>query len=356
MAAEQPVRRVVLASKVKRNPYVTLLCEGLGQSDLGISPRVVDQISWAWLRQQRPNMDLLHIHWLELFFIYPSLVHSLRRWLSVMLALVWGRCSGLCLVYTVHNVWQHEGKYPGLVWLANRLVLTLANAVHVHDVKTAEVLATHWHRRRNVSIIPHGNYVSAYPNSCERAQARGRLGLTGAGFVYLFIGRVRPYKGIEQLAEAFQHSAGSDAVLLVAGEVQDPGYEESIRAMVRGDRRVHLRLDFVDDDDLQYYFAACDVCVLPYRHVTTSGAALLAYSFGAPIIAPRLGCFVQLVGQDQRGLLYDPDRVDGLGEALLRAREVDLGAMRQQAHEFALELDWSRIARQHAVAYVACVR
>lgn len=349
-------RRVMIISRVKQNPYVALLCQGLRQPDLHVQPRMSDVFSLGWIWRQRRQIDALHIHWLELLFVYPTLRQSLKRWGSVMAGLLLAKLTGVRLVYTVHNIAQHEGRRARLVWLGHRAVFWLADAVHVHDRETAQILATVWGRRRGVHIIPHGNYMTAYPNTCTRAEARQRLGLDERALVYLFLGRVRPYKGVEELIAAFQALPDEDAILWIAGEIHEPGYERTLRTLAGDDQRIHLDLRFVADDDLQVYLHAADFCVLPYRHVTTSGAAILSFSFGAPIIAPRKGCFVDLVGQDQqRGLLYDDvapsGTLSGLAEALARARGSDLVAMRAACIQYAHTLDWEKIARQHAAMY-----
>ena len=343
---------MVIVSRVKRNPYVQLLAEGLNQAELHLDVRIDDQFSVGWVWRQRRQVDVLHLHWLELFYTYPALGRSLKRWLSVMLGLALARLCGLRLVYTLHNLAQHEGRRPHLARWGHRVLLRLAQAVHVHDAETAATLASAWGRRRGVHIIPHGSYVGAYPNTLTRAQARQRLGLDEAAFVYLSLGRVRPYKGLEELLAAFRGLPDADAVLYVAGEVQEPGYEQGLLALAGGDPRVRLHLNFVAEEDLQVYLNACDISVLPYRHVTTSGAAILSFSFATPIIAPRLGCFVELAGpQQERGLLYDADAADGLASALGRARQVDLAAMRRACAAYAHERDWRVIARQHAAMY-----
>jgi beta-1,4-mannosyltransferase len=357
VASQRQRRRVVIVSRVKGNPYAALLCQGLRQPELGLEPRLSDQFSLGWMWRQRHQVEVLHLHWLELFFIYPQFWRSLKRWLSVMAGLLLARLWGVCVVYTVHNVWQHEGRRAGLVWLGNHMIFVLAQAVHVHDGETAEALAHRWGRRRGVHVIPHGNYISAYPQTCSRAEARARLGLAPEAFVYLFLGRVRPYKGIEELVAAFRALAEDDAVLLIAGEAQEPEYAEQVRRDAAADGRIRLALGHVADESLQVYFRACDVCVLPYRHVTTSGAGILALSFGVPLVAPRLGCFVELVGQQgERGLLYAPDAPDGLREALRAARRADLAAMGQACRRYAENLSWEAIAQEHAAMYQSCAR
>ena len=104
------------------------------------------------------------------------------------------------------------------------------------------------------------------------------------------------------------------------------------------------------DNELQYYFRAADVAVLPYRAVTTSGAAYLAFSFEVPIVAPRLGPFPELVGQG-RGLLYDPATSDGLAGALRAACHLDTKAASAACRAFNRDHAWTRLARGHAALY-----
>ena len=348
----RPVRQrvVLLASKVKGNPYVPLLGQGL--SELGLRPLITETLSLGSMWCQRRQVDVLHVHWLELFFVYPDWVRSLKRWLSVMLALSLARVWGIRIVYTVHNIWQHEGQHRGLVWLANRWILSLAHGVHVHDQETAAELLR-WRPRGRTWVIPHGSYLSAYAHGCTRQEARQQLSIDCDRFVYLFLGQVRPYKGIEDLVTVFRRQEDPDVLLLIAGAVHDAACAATVRALAEGDPRIRLHLAYVPDEELQLYFGACDVCVLPYRHVTTSGAALLALSFYVPVVAPRRGCFRQLVGEEGCGILYPPDEPDGLSEALALARHADLLAMRRACERLVDGLDWAQIARQHAAMYQA---
>jgi beta-1,4-mannosyltransferase len=101
---------------------------------------------------------------------------------------------------------------------------------------------------------------------------------------------------------------------------------------------------------LQYFFQACDVCVLPYRNVTTSGAGVLAFSFGRPIVAPALGGFVELCA-DGRGFTYDPADTDGLKQALQRARQADVVEAGRKALAWAEEHRWSVLAPRFVEMY-----
>jgi glycosyltransferase involved in cell wall biosynthesis len=97
---------------------------------------------------------------------------------------------------------------------------------------------------------------------------------------------------------------------------------------------------------------AADVVVLPYRHVTTSGAALLAFSFGKPIIAPALPGFLELMHDNpELGLLYDPVAFHGLADALRQAQTTDWQAHHAQILSWVKQLDWAGIGRQFVDLY-----
>lgn len=352
--------KVVFISKVEMNPYVALLAEGLERAGEGVQCAVVKDLAPRWLWQQRRQIDVLHLHWAELLYASSSsLLMAVRKWLRFIASLLMVKLLGIRLAYTVHNLEQHEGRYPLLNRLANALLFRLADVIHTHDQRTQEMVAARFGRRRGAYVAPHGNYLS-YPNTCSRAEARARLALGASDFVYLVLGQIRPYKGIEELLQALAALPDADARLLIAGHVHERAYAKRIEQLAALDRRVQMRLGFVPPEEIQYYMNACDFCVLPYRHVTTSGAAILAFSFARPIIAPRAGDFPQLVGE-ARGVLYQDDgdgtsKTQALREALRQVRQLDLGAASAAALALARELDWTVIARQHLQAYMQAGR
>jgi glycosyltransferase involved in cell wall biosynthesis len=99
------------------------------------------------------------------------------------------------------------------------------------------------------------------------------------------------------------------------------------------------------------------VVVFPYRDILTSGAVILAMSFGRACIAPAIGCIVDVL--DEHGaILYDPDRPDGLRQALASAmtdgqRLQEMGAYNLQR---ARVWSWDGIAQQTAEVYREALR
>ncbi len=97
---------------------------------------------------------------------------------------------------------------------------------------------------------------------------------------------------------------------------------------------------------------AADAVVLPYRQITTSGAAMLAWSFGKPVIAPALPAFTEpMAAAPFLGLLYDPARPDGLAEALRQAIAIDWQSRHQPILAWVRQFDWPSIGQQMAALY-----
>ena len=132
--------------------------------------------------------------------------------------------------------------------------------------------------------------------------AAGSVWTTDA-FVFLTLGQIRPYKGIDELITAFRGVPGAHLRLIVAGHPHNDAYAASLASLAGDDARIRLQLHYVPDEDIQYYLRAADFCVLPYRRGTTSGAAILCFSFGKPVIAPDVWPFRPLLAERER-LLY----------------------------------------------------
>jgi glycosyltransferase involved in cell wall biosynthesis len=201
-------------------------------------------------------------------------------------------------------------------------------------------------------VIPHGNYIDAYPNDISRSDARKKLGVPESHFVYLFVGNARPYKGIEHLVQAFRDVGDDDtALILAARRGLLPEYADRIEEMVSGDPNIRMCTSpFFASDEFQLYLNAADVVVLPFTDVLTSGTAILALSFGKPVVMPRMGCLPELVN-DTMGLLYDPKDRDALQRALIEVRKQDLRQASLNAFDRAKELGWDKIANSLSLLY-----
>lgn len=337
------------------NPYQDALAEHL--SACGVQVRKLrslkDMFRYAVLADRR--VDVVHLHWLPVFR-WRGL--SGPRCLAFVMRLALLRMYGVRLVWTVHNLLPHEQRHPRLDWLLRRIVVGLSHGIIVHgDTARRQVMNT-WKPKRpgRITVIPHSHYIGSYPNDVSRAAARERLALGDTEVVFLLLGALRPYKGVLELMGAFRRLAADHTVLVIAGRPLNQGFAREIETARANSDRIRFHPGFVRDDDVQVYMSAADVVVLPYRHVLSSGAALLAMSFGKPCIAPAIGCLADVL-DDSGAFLYEGGPETGLTESMRRAVEAKEGLARMGEHnrKKVSQWTWAKAAEATKALYERCL-
>ena len=350
-AALQSARLVFFPDYRQTNPYQRLLYGGLDAA-LTVGPGAIgDAIA---LLESGVAVVVFHLHWTSVILGLGGVEEEVRRRRDAFLrTLDRFLALGGRLFWTIHNRLSHETPFPDIEMELYRELALRAAAVLVHSPSAPALLADFVQPSpERLLVVEHGNYIGAVPDRIDRAEARRRLELGGTATTFLFFGQLRSYKGIEALLDAFDAlPEGSAAELIVAGMpggggvAADPG---PIRARLAHTPGVSAHLEFIPDDDAQVYFRAADVVTLPYRAVLTSGSAILALSFGKPVIAPALGLIADLIRDGEEGLLYDPDQPDGLVRAMRRFLDLDASGrarMGAAARDRAEGLSWKRAGR-----------
>jgi len=361
--------RVTLFARVDTalNPYMLLYKKALERQ--GLIVHLEREFSLNWLITRGKSCDAIHLHWIGAAYrpsrphirsglveklVRNRLVTPLRgalRLTNVSAALFLAKLQGKIIVYTVHNLKSnHRETWPFIILnrIAHRIILSLSDRIHVHNHYTRQVLKTAHNRKNGVIVVPLGNYVGHYPNQLSRLEARRQLDLPDDAFVYLFLGLLRPYKGVEELIDAFEKLELSTSWLLIVGRASKANYKERILGLSRNNSAIELVPEFVPDEAIQLYMNACDICVLPYRNITTSSAVVLAWSFGRPVIAPAIASFPELV-TPETGILYDPSQPDALVLALHQARRRPWSE--SEILDYVRQFDWDKLGPQLANLY-----
>lgn len=135
----------------------------------------------------------------------------------------------------------------------------------------------------------------------------------------LFFGTIRPYKGLEDLISAFA-DLGPNYHLTVVGETWEgwTGPGEMIACSPVRDR-IDFVNRYVSDTEVNEYFAAADVVVLPYRRSSASGPLHIAMSHGLPVVVTAVGGLVE-AAEHYSGTVFVPAGDAGeLREGIVRA-------------------------------------
>jgi len=282
------------------------------------------------------------------------------------LLMLYYRAMGKKIALTAHNV--NQGRRDGNDSVLNRLTLwlqyRLTDHIFVHTQKMKdELIAEFGVSDRAITVIRHP-INDAFPDTdLTPAEAKRRLGLRSNEKAILFFGRIKPYKGIEHLLEAFQKLAERDANyrLVIAGEAEkgNEGYLNRIKqriptALERG--QIILKAQFIPDGEMELYLKAADVMVLPYNEIFQSGVLFLGYTFGLPVIATDVGSFREEIVEGRTGFLCRPGDPTDLAKAIETYFGSDLyrnlGRTRQEIRNHAnVHHSWAAVAELTRNAY-----
>jgi beta-1,4-mannosyltransferase len=333
----------------KANPYGALLARALAK--VGVPMEAGIEWTPEWLRANRRRVDILHLNWPQIFYRGDDDFAGWHaRFTQFVEAFYDARHLGYRIVWTLHNLYPHEMPFPEIDRIGRLIVADRADAVIGHCQCALDLAREAFYCDTRTYVIPHGHFIDAYPNTIARAEARSQLGIGAEQFVYLFVGNLRQYKGVETLLDTFERLPGDDVTLLMATRTRTE-YGLAVLARARAMPRTHVHTsEMFRNEEFQLFLNAADVAALPFTDMLTSGSAILALSFGRPVILPKIGCLPELL-QGGGGILYDPQEPDGLLHAMTAARALDMPAAGREAYQLARSLDWDEIAAQTKRVY-----
>lgn len=167
-----------------------------------------------------------------------------------------------------------------------------------------------------VILLPHPVY-DHFGEKPGRDDACRHLGIDSHAKNLLFFGFIRSYKGLDVLIEAFG-KLPKDYRLIVAGESYGSFeiYRNSIEANPNKEN-IHVYNDYIADNRVGNFFAAADVCILPYKSATQSGITGISYHFDTPIIATNKGGLSEFVQHGKTGIVVEDANSELLAESII---------------------------------------
>lgn len=256
--------------------------------------------------------DVVHVQWTSpLVQRASSVVDAQQRLKRFQRSLDRFVRRGGRVVWTIHNALPHELSYEDEERDLMAYLARVSSAIHVMNPETASVMASDVALPLDkLVVIPHPSYAGVYPDQWTRESARESFGLLEKDKAIVFVGQIRPYKGIDTLLEALQGlepEAAEDTLLLLAGMVSD---EEAgaLERLLPSSIPVVFQPGFVEDSDLSRWYRAADLAVLPYQRILNSGSAHLAATFGVPVVLPGAPHLHAEFGTQSWVHFFDPDR------------------------------------------------
>jgi glycosyltransferase involved in cell wall biosynthesis len=239
-------------------------------------------------------------------------------------------------------------------WLARRYErYVCSSADHVFTVSTP--LKRHLVDRvgvpaERITVLPNGANPATFDPGIDGTAVKARYGVPGKTVIG-FVGILRPWHGLEMLLEAFAQlgSARQDLCLLIVGDGPIEA-ELKARAAALG---ISSRVTFtgrLSHDGVRDHVAAFDIAVSPKATFYASPMKILEYmAMAKPVVAPAMDNIRDIVDAGRTGILFEPDNVPALCQALQqlvddRALCIRLG--RQARAEIESARTWQTNARR----------
>jgi glycosyltransferase involved in cell wall biosynthesis len=276
--------------------------------------RVFDGVDWwalpsllravKFLRRFRP--DVLVLQWWT-----GAVLHS------YLVLAVAARRLGIRVVVEFHEV-QDTGEAQRR-WAARyvqrciRPLLRRTDGVVVHSRYDEAALAEAYDLAAvPVEVALHGPFDHHLPDRPVREPGDDVCRL-------LFFGTIRPYKGLEDLIEAFA-DLGPQYHLTVVGETWE-GWDLPGRMIEESPVRDRITFvnRYVADGEVNEFFASADVVVLPYRRSSASGPLHIAMSHGLPVVVTAVGGLVEAAEHYSGAVFVPAEEPDVLAEAIVHA-------------------------------------
>mgnify|MGYP004637128469 CR=1 FL=1 len=147
-----------------------------------------------------------------------------------------------------------------------------------------------------------------------REEYRKKLGFSDTDCVFGYVGRITRDKGINELLAAFEKTEIKDKKLLLVGRIEsEQTLDKQLLINARNDRRVIFHQPV---DDIEHYYSAIDVLILPSYREGFGMVVAEAEAMGIPVIVTDIPGPIDAMIQGKTGLTVKKTDVDSLRSAM----------------------------------------
>ena len=244
------------------------------------------------------------------------------------------QCYSCRLMRLPHR--QMSGRIAGVVGVSRAVIDRLLKAGYFRAVSDIRVI----HNSRTLEELTAGVAV-AEPRK------------TNMPFRFGYIGALAPHKGIEMLLRAFAQQPPPNSELWVAG-TGDGHYVSTLTTIAAG-----APVRFAGQVSAARFIPSVDVLIVPSLWREPLGTVIIeAMTFGIPVIASAVGGNSEIIKDGVNGILFHPDRPEGLSSAMFRtSKDRELcSRMRAAAREASRPLTDRQRFLQGAPRCLSCGR
>jgi len=296
------------------------------------------------------------LYYIRSFFavkkINPDIVHVQ----TIFLAL-----SGLLIKKFQHKPYVVYGRGSDvyLPWkfknLISKAILKNADAViALTDDMKREIQKIY---DRNVFVIPNGIDLEIFKN-LSKEDLCSKLEM-GEEKVIMFVGTLRPVKGVKYLIEAMKIliDKSKNSRLFIVGDGEERKYLENLVKELVLEKYVTF-IGKVPNEKIPEYMTASDVFILPSLSEGFPVTVVEAMASGLPIIATDVRGLPEIIKDGENGFLVEPKNLEQIVDKVLLLLEDDElreGISRNNKGK-AKEYSWEAVIEKLERVYERCLQ
>lgn len=250
----------------------------------------------------------------------PDMV-ILQWWHPYFSPCYWSICKLLGkikVLFVCHNVFPHE-RFPMDRFLAKTVLkqgdyFIVQSKQDENDLKSIK-------KNPKYKRTVHPTYNAFKLQNMSKEEGRRLLHIPEDEKVLLFFGFVREYKGLKHLINALpQIVKDTEKVkLLIVGDFAGDK-DEYLKLIEKNNVSEYIEIHdgYIPDKEVEKYFTASDVVVLPYESATQSGIVQIAYGFEKPVIATNVGGLPEVVLDGKTGYIVETQNVEAIAKSVNR--------------------------------------
>lgn len=167
-----------------------------------------------------------------------------------------------------------------------------------------------------------------------RREIRLKLGYSNVDFIYGFVGRITRDKGINELLEAFLEFKDESKLLLIGNFENENTLDRNLINKAMKDKNIKFHESVVD---IEKYFAAIDVLLLPSYREGFGNVIIEAAAMGTPAIVSNIPGPIDAIEEGKTALTVIKKDKDSLLNAMRKIKCEEYKDMGEKAHIFVKE-------------------
>ena len=284
--------------------------------------------------------------------INPDIVHVQ----TIFLAL-----SGLLIKKFLHKPYVVYGRGSDvyLSWrfknLISKPILKNADAIIALTEDMKRGIQKIWDR--DAFVVPNGIDLDRFEN-LSREEFRKRLKIEEAEKIIIFVGGLRPVKGVKYLIEAMKIiiDKNRNTKLFIVGDGEEREYLENLVRNLNLEKHINF-IGQVPNEEVREYMAASNVFILPSLSEGFPVTVVEAMASGLPIVATNVRGLPEIVKDGENGFLVEPKNLEEIADKvllLLKNEELRKRISKRNKEEVK-KYSWKNIVEKLEDVYYECL-